>query len=140
MATLQQFLIFSVTITLPPTEPRVNLNIEQWINLLNNSLITTNINLNGQIISAYNILSFDWSFFPYGINLANGTIKYLKSAVIKTINNSNYFIRILGRWPILQMMGKTLMGKLNLTPPIPNSGPCCYVDAPCDEGIFIWCI
>jgi len=125
--------IFSVTITLPPTDPIVNLNIQQWINLLNNSLIKTNINLNGKTISASNILYFDWSFFPYCVNLSNGTTKYFKSAIIKTKNSSNYCIRILARWALLQMMGKSLTGSVNLTPPIPNSGPCCSVDAPCDE-------
>jgi len=124
---------FSVTIILPPTEPLVNLNIDQWINLLNNSLINTNINLNGKTIPASRILYFDWSFFPYGVNLINGTTQYFKSAVIKTKNSSNYCIRILARWALLQMMGKTLTGNANLTPPIPNSGPCCSVDAPCDE-------
>lgn len=126
--------IFSVTITLPPTDPIDNLNIQQWIDLLNDSLIKTYIILNGKKYSASKILSFDWSFFPYGINLYNGTTTYLKSAIIKTKNNSNYCIRILGRWAILQMMGKKLAGKLNLTPPIPNSGPCCSVNAPCDEN------
>jgi len=125
--------VFSVTITLPPTDIRVNLNIQQWINLLNNSLRSANINLNGKIFSAYDLLSFDWSFFPYGVGLLNGTTSYLKSAVIKTINSSKYCIRILGRWAILQMMGKSLAGLINNTPPLPNSGPCCSVDSPCDE-------
>jgi hypothetical protein len=79
------------------------------------------------------LLSFDWSFFPYGVGLLNGTTSYLKSAVIKTINSSKYCIRILGRWAILQMMGKSLAGLINNTPPLPNSGPCCSVDSPCDE-------
>jgi FtsP/CotA-like multicopper oxidase with cupredoxin domain len=125
--------IFSVTITLPPTNLRENLNIQQWINLLNNSLRMTNITVNGQTFSAFDVLSFDWSFFPYGVNLLNGTTTYFKSAIIKTKNSSNYCIRILGRWAILQMMGKSLTGNVNLIPPIPHSGPCCSVDAPCDE-------
>lgn len=125
--------IFSATIILPPSNPKINLNIQQWVDLLNNSLRTTIINLNGQTFSADTVLSFDWSFFPYGINLSNGTIKYFKSAIIKTKNSSNFCIRILGRWAILQMMGKNVTSNLNLTPPIPNSGPCCSVDAPCDE-------
>lgn len=125
--------IFSVTITLPPSDPRINLNIQQWINLLNNSLRATTISLNGQSFSASNILSFDWSFFPYAINLHNGTVKYFKSAVIKTKNLSNYCVRILGRWALLQMMGKNVATGYNATPPIPHSGPCCSLDAPCDE-------
>jgi hypothetical protein len=125
--------IFNITITLPPSNPRINLNIQQWVDLLNNSLKTTNINLNGQTFSADTILSFDWSFFPYGINLVNGTVKYFKSAVIKTKNSSNFCIRIIGRWAILQMMGKNITSNINLTPPTPNSGPCCSLDTPCDE-------
>ena len=34
----------------------------------------------------------------------------LKSAVIKSNNTSNYYIRLLGRWPILQFFGKPLTG------------------------------
>ena len=30
-------------------------------------------------------------------------------------------------------MGKNVTSNINLTPPIINSGPCCSVDAPCDE-------
>jgi FtsP/CotA-like multicopper oxidase with cupredoxin domain len=125
--------IFSVTIVIPPTNTRENLNIQQWINVLNNSLRMTNITVNGKTFSAFDVLSFDWSFFPLGVNLLNGTTTYFKSAVIKTKNNSNYCIRILGRWAMLQMMGKSLNSNTNQTPPIPNSGPCCSVDAPCDE-------
>jgi FtsP/CotA-like multicopper oxidase with cupredoxin domain len=125
--------VFSITITLPPTAPRKNLNIQEWINLLNNSLKSAKINLNGKIFSACKLLYFDWSFFPLGVNLLNGTTIYYKSAIIKIKNCSNYCIRILGRWAILQMMGKSLTGSINQTPPIPNSGPCCSVDAPCDE-------
>ena len=131
--------IFSVKITIPPTDPRENLNIQQWINVLNDSLRMTNITVNGQTFSAINIISFDWSFFPYGVNLlsdtinVNGVTKYFKSAVIKTKNSSKYCIRILGRWAILQMMGKSLTGNVNTTPPKPMSGPCCSTNTPCDE-------
>jgi len=131
--------LFSVTITIPPTDPKANLNIQQWINLLNSSLRMTNITVNGQTFSAIDVISFDWSFFPYGVNLlsnvngVNGVTKYFKSAVIKTKNSSSYCIRIKGRWAILQMMGKSLTGNVNTTPPTPNSGPCCSTDTPCDE-------
>lgn len=131
--------IFSVKITIPPTDPRANLNIQQWINVLNDSLRMTNITVNGQTVSAINIISFDWSFFPYGVNLlsnvngVNGVTKYFKSAVIKTKNSSKYCIRIKGRWAILQMMGKSLTGNVNTTPPTQHSGPCCSTDTPCDE-------
>ena len=93
----------------------------------------TFIDINYEKIKVSDLLFFDWSFFPYGINLLDGTVKYLKSAIIKTKNNSNYCIRLLGRWALLQMMGKCMIGNKNNTPPIPGSGPCCDVNSPCDE-------
>jgi FtsP/CotA-like multicopper oxidase with cupredoxin domain len=124
---------FSCTIHLPSTPRRINLNIKQWVNLLNKSLKETNFKLNGKIYFLSNLLSFDWSFFPYGINLLDGTVKYIKSAIIKTRNHSNYYIRIKARWAFLQLIGKCMTGKVNLTPPTPLSGPCCSIDSPCDE-------
>ena len=125
--------IFNVNVLLPPTPQLANFNIQQWVDFLNTNLSRTSINLNGQIITASSILTFDWSFFPYGVNLLNGDIRYIKSAVIKIINNSKYGIRLLGRWAILQLMGKTMIGGKNSTPPEPGSGPCCSVNSPCDE-------
>ena len=125
--------IFSVLVNLPATPQRVNLNIQEWVDLLNYNLSKTNITINGETMKSSKILSFDWSFFPYGVNLLDGTTKYFKSAIIKTKNNSNYHIRILGRWAILQLMGKSMAGIKNLTPPKPKSGPCCSVNEPCDE-------
>ena len=124
---------FSVSITLPPTNERVSLNIQEWIDLLNKALASVNITEHENTFTVASILSFDWSFFPYGINLLDGTTTYLKSAVIKTKNNSKYCLRLLGRWSILQLMGKSMIGCVNLTPPTPGSGPCCSVDSPCDE-------
>ena len=126
--------LFSILVILPATPQKVSLNIQQWVDLLNNNLAKTSVTYNGQIINASSLLTFDWSFFPYGVNLLNGTTTYLKSAIIKTSNISNYSIRILGRWPILQMMGKSMTGLKNLTPPTPNSTPCCSIDTPCDEN------
>ena len=125
--------IFNVKVVLPPTPQRVNLNIQQWVNLLNHQLKNTYTNLNGHEICASTILSFDWSFFPYAVNMLDGTIRYFKSAIIKIANKSTYCIRILGRWPLLQMMGKSMMGSVNQTVPTPNATPCCADSTPCDE-------
>jgi len=125
--------VTQVTIILPPTEPKADLNLQQWIDLLNYKIDNTLINLNGIDLPISNFLNFDWSFFPYGINLLDGTTKYLKSAVIKTKNNSNYCVRLLGRWALLQMIGKNMIGNKNSTPPTPGAGPCCDVNSPCDE-------
>jgi FtsP/CotA-like multicopper oxidase with cupredoxin domain len=125
--------IFSFSITLQETPRIVNLNIQEWVDYLNNALAGINITSNEKIFLASNILTFDWSFFPYGVMLLNGTTQYIKTAVIKIKNNTNYYIKITGRWSLLQLMGKCMTGRLNLTPPLENSGPCCSTDSPCDE-------
>ena len=125
--------LMSVSIKLPETPSRINLNIQQWIDLLNNTLKRTNIIYNGKSFFVSDFLSFDWSFFPYGINLLDGTIKYIKTAIIKTFNKTNNYIKITGRWPFLQLIGKSMTGIVNFTPPTPLSGPCCSKDSPCDE-------
>lgn len=125
--------IAKVTIILPPTKQKADLNLQQWIDLLNHQMENTIVNINGTDVPMSEILNFDWSFFPYGINMLDGTTKYLKSAVIKTKNNTDYCIRLLGRWALLQMMGKSMIGNKNTTPPMPGAGPCCDVNSPCDE-------
>lgn len=124
--------LLSVLIELPPTTSRFNLNVQEWVDLLNTSLKKI-IKFNNKSFLISDLISFDWSFFPYGINLLDGTIKFIKSAVIKTINKSTYYVRITGRWPFLQLIGKSMTGAVNFTPPTPFSGPCCSIDSPCDE-------
>lgn len=82
-----------ITIVFPATKPCTPLNIEEWINLVNWVFIQNGL---GQILQA------DWSFFPYALNFLYQKTKYVKSAVIKTQNQSKYWIRLLGRWPLLQ--------------------------------------
>ena len=125
--------IESININLPPTEQDDDFNINQWINLLNYTLKKT-INKNNIKIS--DLLYFDWSFFPYGVNLLDGTIQYIKTAIIKIVNKSNYCVRLQGRWAILQMMGKCMIGNKNFVQPTPGSGPCCSTDSPCDEELL----
>lgn len=128
--------IGKVKIFLPPTNVFDDLNIQQWINLLNETMHTNFVKIKGDTVKLSDLLYFDWSFFPYAINLLDGTIKYLKSAVIKSVNNSTYNIRLLGRWQLLQMLGKSMVGNKNFVPPTPGSGPCCDINSPCDEELL----
>jgi FtsP/CotA-like multicopper oxidase with cupredoxin domain len=88
------------------------LNIQEWINLANNTF--NNINLENYNLDGYeklsDILQCDWSFFPYQYPYMYNKNIIIKSAIIKTTNNSPYYIRILGRWTILQFFGKSMTG------------------------------
>lgn len=121
------------TIIFSPTEQDCDLNLQQWIDLLNFKMKNSTINIKNNLVKMSELLEFDWSFFPYGINLLDGTTKYLKTAIIKTKNDSNYCIRLLGRWALLQMIGKCMVGNKNTVPPTPGACPCSDVNSPCDE-------
>ena len=94
--------------------PETNfLNIQEWINLVNKTFENINLDnygLEDKYKKLSDILQCDWSFFPYQYPYMYNKNISIKSAIIKTQNNSQYFIRILGRWPILQFFGKSLTG------------------------------
>lgn len=111
----------TVTIVFPET-PRCKLmNIQEWIDLINNNFSTSTIDIGGQPVPISSILTCDWSAFPYAIQFLYQKTVYLKSAVIKTTNGSNYWIRLLGRWPLLQMFGKPMTGSTLPSPSDPST-------------------
>jgi FtsP/CotA-like multicopper oxidase with cupredoxin domain len=101
--------IASVKVVFPPTNPYKLLNLQEWIDLVNLTFRQTSVNL-PNLTNLSNILQCDWSFFPYALDFLYQKTAYVKSAVIKTTNSTNYYIRFLGRWPILQFFGKPLTG------------------------------
>jgi len=86
------------------------LNIQQWIELINNTFHNTNVQGLSNYKKLSEILECNWSFFPYQYPYMYNKNICIKSAIIKTKNNSCYYIRILGRWPILQFFGKSMTG------------------------------
>lgn len=101
----------TVTIIFPPTPSSNLLNLQEWIDLVNRMFQQTMINIPGtEEISLNTILECDWSFFPYALNFLYQKTVHVKSAVIKTKNESNYWIRLLARWPLIQFFGKPLTG------------------------------
>lgn len=91
--------------------PETNfLNIQQWIDLANKTFDTISLTDLSNYQKLSDILQCDWSFFPYQYPYMYGKNICIKSAIIKTKNNSDYYIRILGRWTILQFFGKSLTG------------------------------
>ena len=123
----------NVIIVFPPTE--FHLNIQQWIDLVNNTFSETNVIINNRLINLGDILICDWSFFPYQYNYMYNKTLFIKSAIIKTINTSNFWIRYIGRWPLLQFFGKPMTGDTLDIPPNMRTSKSQYMK--CDEyGIY----
>jgi len=99
--------IIRKTVIFPQTD---FMNIQEWINLINNIFDTITVSGIGSYQKLSEILQCDWSFFPYQYPYMYDKNICIKSVIIKTQNNSSYYIRILGRWPILQFFGKSLTG------------------------------
>ena len=95
------------TVIFPPTD---YMNIQEWIDLVNITFREIKVSKLSGYKKLNEILQLDWSFFPYKFTYMSNKTIYIKSAIIKTKNNSKYYIRISGRWPILQFFGKSLCG------------------------------
>jgi FtsP/CotA-like multicopper oxidase with cupredoxin domain len=100
----------TVTIVFPSTDNCKSLNLQQWIDLVNQTFKDTSVTIENLTTTLDTILVCDWSFFPYALDFLYQKTSYVKSAVIKTKNLSNYWIRFLGRWPLLQFFGKPMTG------------------------------
>lgn len=98
------------TIVFPPTPTCKLMNIQEWIDLVNETFKKTKVRIENKRFRLSSILACDWSFFPYALDLESNKTVYVKSGVIKTINGSGYWIRLLGRWPLLQFFGKPMTG------------------------------
>ena len=107
---LRQAPLTTVTVVFPPTPPCKLLNIQQWIDLVNTTFSQTTVELPGLNTTLDKIITCDWSFFPYRYDFLYQRSIYIKSAVIKTVNKSKFWLRLLARWPLLQFFGKPLTG------------------------------
>ena len=96
--------IASVTIVLPVTDRP--LNIVQLTNLVNGVFNSTNITIGQQTSQLSTVLTFDWTFYPFKSSYITNKTAYIKTVMVKTTNNSNYFVRLSGKWPLLQFFGK----------------------------------
>lgn len=104
-----QIPIATTTVIFPPNQL---LNLQQWVDLINTTFRQTTVTIPTFMnpVTLDTILVCDWSFFPYALDFLYQKTVYIKSAVVKTINNSNLWIRFLGRWPLLQFFGKPMTG------------------------------
>ncbi|MHB1952905.1 MAG: multicopper oxidase domain-containing protein [Sulfobacillus sp.] len=100
----------TVSLVFSPTPECQLMNVQQWIDLVNRTFAQTRVILPGGETYLGSLLSCDWCFFPYAMDMMYEKTLYLKSAAIKTINGSGYWIRMLARWPLLQFFGKPMTG------------------------------
>lgn len=102
----QSIPIVSVTIIFPKTDKP--LNITQWIDLVNTTFNNTIVKINNLDVALGTILQLDWTFFPYKISYITNKSTYIKTVAMKTINNSQYYVKFIGKWQLLQFFGKPL--------------------------------
>jgi FtsP/CotA-like multicopper oxidase with cupredoxin domain len=101
--------LYEITVIFPANE---NMNIQEFIDLINSTCANTVVENFGDYTYLSDIINFDWSFFPYQFNYLYDKQIFIKSAIIKTQNTSNYYIRFLGRWPLIQLFGKPMTGDI----------------------------
>lgn len=101
------------TVIFPATDKP--LNIDQIINLINGKFAATTINLLGNTVVLSNILTLDWTFYPYKISYITNKTQYIKTVMMKTTNKSNFYVSFTGKWQLLQFFGKTVgTGMMNM--------------------------
>lgn len=107
--------LVEVTLIFPATDKP--LNIERWINLVNSTFAETIINIGGFLTPISKLIKLDWTFYPYQIQYLTDKVQYLKSVLMKNLNESPYYIRLIGSWQLLQFFGKPVsadMGSMNM--------------------------
>jgi FtsP/CotA-like multicopper oxidase with cupredoxin domain len=112
---VEQDMVASVTITLPPTPNGELMNIDEWVELINDSFYNTQITLpdgrgKKKKIRLSSILSLNWSFYPFKVSTMTEKIWFFKSLLMNLTNSSSYYVQLLGKWQLLQMLGKSMTG------------------------------
>ena len=96
----------SATLVFPATNKP--LNIREWMDLVNSTFHRATVQINGTTLFLSEFLSCDWTFYPYQVSFLSGKIQYLKSLLIKSLNKSIYYLRLIGNWTLLQFFGKPM--------------------------------
>lgn len=103
--------IASAKIIFPPTPKTRPMNINQWIELVNETFKNTKITFSDDnVCKLSKLLALDWTFFPFKVSSLYDQVWYIKTVMMKVINKSKYHVRLLGHWPLLQFFGKSLTG------------------------------
>ena len=89
--------VIIATFTYPVTTKPLNIN--QFLDLVNSRLKLVGIDF---------LIEFDWTFYPYTVQYLDGRTVILKSVLMKVINKSEYYIKLVGPWNLIQFFGKPL--------------------------------
>jgi FtsP/CotA-like multicopper oxidase with cupredoxin domain len=131
----------NATIVFPPTNPispapiTKPYNIEDWTNLVNSTFASTPVNgISGKFVSDF--LTYDWTFFPFTMNLLTNKSLILKSVMVKTTNKTStdddYYVVFNAPWSLLQFFGKSI-GAM----PIAPSAPCNNDMFPANKNFYV---
>ena len=103
--------IATVQVVFPSSDN--SLNIQEWIDIINQTFSSTLIDIPQypEYRNVSDMLSCDWSFFPYYISFVPKRSIVIKSAVIMTTNKTPFTIRFLGRIMLINFFGKSLIGQ-----------------------------
>lgn len=108
------------------------MDIQQWTDLVNETFKKTAISIPGYPSYEYvsDVISCDWSFFPFAVPMETDRTIYIKSAAIITTNQTSFTIRLNARMMLIQYFGKPLYGQ-PLNQPYADEYPDLFT--PCDE-------
>jgi FtsP/CotA-like multicopper oxidase with cupredoxin domain len=98
--------IAEVTIVFPATTKPLNIN--QWKSLVMEKFNSTNVNFIKDTVLLGDLLGYDWTFYPYHVAYLVDKVQYIKSVLIKNQNKSNFYIKLIGKWQLLQFFGKPM--------------------------------
>lgn len=124
----------TATIKYPTTTTPIN--IDQWKTLVNNKFQSTNIKIGNQNVPISSLLSYNWTFYPFQVKNLSQQVVYIKSLMVNTNNKSPYYVRLLGKWCLLQFFGKPLaadMMPMSMPMPMPCDSCHCGPNCKCTE-------
>jgi hypothetical protein len=99
--------VASTEITFPETPAAHPLNIQKWVSFVNDAFKKQEL----QDQSVFQFVDLDWTFYPYQYAKVEPNQSWIiKTVMMKLRNKSGFWLRLLGHWPILQMLGKSLNG------------------------------
>ena len=114
------------TLVFPSTNKPININ--QLINLINTFFANNTILINNIDVKISNLLSIDWTFFPLCMDYLNQKSEYIKTVMMKVNNKSQYYVKLIGNWQLLQFFGKPLSADMETMCDCCNEcgcGACC---------------
>jgi hypothetical protein len=118
--------LYSFSITFPPTNPSEPLNVDKWCQLFNQTMSKYGYDREAGKeggkeedqkgkVKLSDVLELDWTWYPFQYDSVTKKTWIIQTTLLKLINKSTYWVRVLGPWTALQMIGKSFMADLPMT-------------------------